>query len=108
MGNQEVFNEENPYIYGQFKSDPQKPGETKILRTPKTQNTSLLKSNIINCQTQLDCLEYQLKKRPNDNFLGTREYFPSEKKYGEYIWKSYTDIYKIAQYFLYGIDKLNL
>ena len=47
MGNDEVFNEENPYIYGQFKSDPQKSGETKILRTPKTLNTNLLKSNTI-------------------------------------------------------------
>ena len=108
MGNEEVFNEENPYIYGQFKSEPQKPGETKILRTPKTQNTNLLKSNIINCQTQLDCLEYHLKRRSNDNFLGTREYFPNEKKYGEYKWKSYTEIYKLSQYFLYGIEKLNL
>ena len=49
-----------------------------------------------------------MKLRPNSNFLGTREYFPKEKKYGKYIWKSWSEIYNISKYFLYGITKYNL
>ena len=107
MGN-EVFNSSHPYIYGIFDEKPAKPEETKILRRPDTLNKYLFTKNLIDCHTQLDCIEYYMKLRPNSNFLGTREYFPKEKKYGKYIWKSWSEIYNISKYFLYGITKYNL
>ena len=107
MGN-EVFNSSHPYQYGVFLDTPAKPGETKILRRPDTINKDLLTKNIIDCHTQLDCIEYYMKLRPDSNFLGTRKYFPKEKKYGKYIWKSWSEIYNISKYFLYGITKLDL
>ena len=107
MGN-EVFNQSHPYIYGIFEEKPAKPGESKILRRPDTLNKELVTKNLIDCHTQLDCIEYYMRIRPNSNFLGTREYFPEEKKYGKYIWKSWSEIYNISKYFLYGITKFNL
>ena len=107
MGN-EVFNESHPYQYGEFLETPAKPGETRILRRPDTINKDLITKNYIDCHTQLDCIEYYMKHRPNSNFLGTREYFPQEKKYGKYIWKSWAEIYNISKYFLYGITKYDL
>ena len=107
MGN-EVFNPSHPYQYGIFQEDTAKPGETKILRRPDMLNKDLETSNLIDRHTQLDCIEYYMKLRPNSNFLGTREYFPNEKKYGKYIWKSWSEVYNISQQFLYGITKLNL
>ena len=108
MGNNVVNNEQNPYVYMQFQSAPAKPGETRILRRPDTVDKELVTKNLIDQHTQLDCIEYYMKRRPNGNFLGTREYFPNEKKYGKYIWKSYTQVYNLSKYFLYGIEKLNL
>ena len=107
MGN-EVFNSSHPYQYGVFDEKPAKPGETQILRRPDTFNKDLVTKNLIDCHTQLDCIEYYMKLRPNSNFLGTREYFPQEKKYGKYIWKSWSEIYNISKYFLYGITKYQL
>ena len=107
MGN-EVFNESHPYQYGVFMDKPAKPGESRILRRPDTINRDLFTKNYIDCHTQLDCIEYYIKHRPNSNFLGTREYFPKEKKYGKYIWKSWAEVYNISKYFLYGITKFNL
>jgi long-chain acyl-CoA synthetase len=107
MGN-EVFNSSHPFQYGSFQDAPAKPGETKILRRADTIGKDLLTSNLIDRHTQLDCIEYYMKLRPNSKFLGTREYFPNEKKYGKYIWKSWAEVYKISQYFLYGITKMNL
>ncbi len=107
MGN-EVFNSSHPYQYGLFQENPAQPGETKILRKVDTVNKDLSTTNLIDRYTQLECIEYYMKIRPNSNFLGTREYFPKEKKYGEYIWKSWSEVYNISQSFLYGITKLNL
>jgi hypothetical protein len=107
MGN-EVFNSSHPYQYGVFDEKPAKPGETRILRRADTINKELFTKNLIDCHTQLDCIEYYMKLRPNSNFLGTREYFPKEKKYGKYIWKSWSQIYNLSRHFLYGITKLNL
>lgn len=107
MGN-EVFNESHPYQYGVFQETPAKPGESRILRRPDTINKELYTKNIIDCHTQLECIEYYMKIRPNSNFLGTREYFPNEKRYGKYIWKSWAEIYNISKCFLYGITKYNL
>ena len=107
MGN-EVFNPSHPYQYGIFQEQPAKPGETKILRRPDAFGKDLTTSNLIDRHTQLDCIEYYMKLRPNSNFLGTRKYFPKEKKYGKYIWKSWSEVYNISQQFLYGITKLNL
>ena len=105
MGN-EVFNDSHPFQYGVFTTDP-KPGETPIMRRPDSIK-SLTKKNIIDRQTQIGCIEYYKNLRPNSNFLGTREYFPKEKKYGKYIWKSWAQVYDIATFFLYGITKLKL
>ena len=105
MGN-EAFNESHPFQYGVFKTEPIK-GETPILVRPDSTN-NLSKKNIIDRYTQIDCVEYYKTLRPNSNFLGTREYFPKEKKYGKYIWKSWTQIYDLATTFLYGITKYNL
>jgi len=101
-----VFNESNPYQYAVFKTKP-KPGETGILVRPDCIN-GLAKRNYIGKFTQLECLEYHRDSRPNSNFLGTREYNPNTKKYGKYIWKSYSQIYELATLFLYGITKFNL
>ena len=105
MGN-EVFNDSHPFQYGVFKTQP-KHGETAILVRPDTIQ-GLSDKNIINKKTQLDCVEYYKAKRPNSNFLGTREYNPSTKKYGKYVWKSWAQIYDLATYFLYGITKYNV
>ena len=102
MGN-EVFNEEHPYQYAVFKGE-KKPGETAILVHPH----GTTKKNYIDRYTQIECVEYYKEKRPNSNFLGTREYNPKTKKYGKYIWKSYAQIYDLAKLFLYGITKFNL
>ena len=105
MGN-EVFNNSHPFQYGVFLSE-QKPGEAPIMRRPDSIK-SLTRKNIIDRQTQIGCIEYYKNLRPNSNFLGTREYFPKEKKYGKYIWKSWSQIYDISTLFLYGITKLQL
>ena len=107
MGN-EVFNESHPYQYGVFMDKPAKPGESRILRRPDAINSELSTKNYIDCHTQLDCIEYYIKHRPNSNFLGTRKYFPEEKKYGKYIWKSWAQVYEISKHFLYGITKFGL
>ena len=102
MGN-EVFNEDHPYQYAVFKGE-KKPGESRILVHPHGQT----KKNYIDRYTQIECVEYYKDKRPNSNFLGTREYNPTTKKYGKYIWKSWTQIYDLAKLFLYGLTKFNL
>ena len=105
MGN-EVFNESHPYEYAIFKTEP-KPGESGILVRPESIN-NLTRKNHIDRYTPIDCVEYYKEKRPNSNFLGTREYNPITKKYGKYIWKSWAQIYDLANLFLYGITKFNL
>jgi len=105
MGN-EVFNESNPYQYAVFKTKP-KSGETGIL-TRIDAVDSLSKKNYIDRYSYIDCVEYYKEKRPNSNFLGTREYNPNTKKYGKFIWKSWAQIHNLATFFLYGITKYNL
>ena len=107
MGNN-VYNKNNPFIYGIFDEAPAKKGESKILRRPDTIGKELEKDNYIKCRTQLDCIKYYIKHNPNSKFLGTREYFPNEDKYGKYIWKTHEEIYQISQYFLYGTTKYHL
>ena len=105
MGN-EVFNDSHPFQYGVFTTE-KKPGETPILRRPDTLN-SLVKTNEINRNTQVDCVEYYKNLRPNSDFLGTRQYDSKNKKYTKYIWKSWSQIYDLSKLFLYGITKLDL
>ena len=107
MGN-EAFNDSNPFQYGVFSSSALKPGESPILRRPDTISTPLSTVNLIDRYTQLECVEYYMKTKPNNKFLGTREYFPKEKKYGEYKWKTHSEIYSLSKLFLYGITKLEL
>ena len=105
MGN-EVFNESHPYEYAAFKTEP-KPGESGILVHPDSIQ-SLTRKNFIDRYTQIDCVEYYKSKRPKSNCLGTREYNFNTKKYGEYKWKSWAEVYDLATLFLYGITKYNL
>ena len=105
MGN-EVFDNSHPFQYGVFITD-KKEGETPILRRPDSVK-ALANKNIIDRYTQLECVEYYKNLRPNSKFLGTREYFPKEKKYGEYTWKSWSEVYDLSKLFLYGITKFNL
>ena len=105
MGN-DVFNESHPYQYGVFKTE-KKPGETPILVRPDSFQ-GLSNKNFIDRYTQLDCVEYYKAKRPNSNFIGSREYNPKTKKYGKYIWKSWAQVYDLATFFLYGITKFNV
>ena len=105
MGN-EVFDNSHPFQYGVFITD-KKEGETPILRRPDSVK-ALANKNIIDRYTQLECVEYYINLRPNSKFLGTREYFPKEKKYGEYTWKSWSEVYDLSKLFLYGITKFNL
>ena len=102
----DAFNESNPYQYAIRITDP-KPGESGIYVRPDCAN-GLVKRNYIGKFTQLECLEYHKDRRPNDNFMGSREYNPETKKYGKYVWKSYTEIYELAKCFAYGIVKFNL
>ena len=81
--------------------------EKPIIRRPYSVN-ELSKKNYIDSYTQIECLEYYKDLRPNCNFLGSREYFLKEKKYGEYKWKSWSQIYDLSTIFLYGITKLEL
>ena len=105
MGN-EVFDNSHPFQYGVFITD-KKEGETPVLRRPDSVK-ALANKNIIDRYTQLECVEYYINLRPNSKFLGTREYFPKEKKYGEYTWKSWSEVYDLSKLFLYGITKFNL
>ena len=105
MGN-EVFDNSHPFQYGVFITD-KKERETPILRRPDSVK-ALANKNIIDRYTQLECVEYYINLRPNSKFLGTREYFPKEKKYGEYTWKSWSEVYDLSKLFLYGITKFNL
>ena len=105
MGN-EVFNESNPYHYQVRITEP-KPGESGIYRRPDSVN-GLAKRNYTGTFTQLECIEYYMERRPNSNFLGAREYNPTTKKYGKYVWKSYAEVYELAKCFAHGIRKLNL
>ena len=105
MGN-DVFNESHPYQYGVFKTE-KKPGETPVLVRPDSFQ-GLSNKNFIDRYTQLDCVEYYKAKRPNSNFIGSREYNPKTKKYGKYIWKSWAQVYDLATFFLYGITKFNV
>ena len=107
MGN-EAFNDSNPFQYGVFSPSALKPGESPILRRKDTISTPLSTVNLIDRYTQLECVEYYMKTKPNNKFLGTREYFPKEKKYGEYKWKTHSEIYSLSKLFLYGITKLEL
>jgi long-chain acyl-CoA synthetase len=102
----DAFNDSNPYQYAVRITDP-KPGESGIYVRPDCAN-GLAKQNYIGKNTQLECLEYHKDTRPNDNFLGHREYNPTTKKYGKYVWKSYTEIHTLAKYFAYGLAKFNL
>ena len=105
MGN-EVYNESHPYEYAVFKGE-KKPGETAVLIRPDC-SQNFAKKNLIQRYTQIDCVEYYKEKKPNKNFLGTREYNPNTKQYGKYIWKSWAQIYDLSKYFLYGITKFHL
>ena len=105
MGN-EVFDNSHPFQYGVFITD-KKERETPILRRPDSVK-ALANKNIIDRYTQLEDVEYYKNLRPNSKFLGTREYFPKEKKYGEYTWKSWSEVYDLSKLFLYGITKFNL
>ena len=105
MGN-EVFNESNPYQYAVRVTDP-KPGESGIYRRPDCVN-GIVTRNYIGKFTQLECLEYHKDRRPNANFLGQREYNPSTKKYGKYVWRSYSEIWELAKCFAYGVAKFNI
>ena len=69
MGN-EVFNESHPYEYAVFKTEP-KLGESGILVRPESIN-NLTRKNHIDRYTPIDCVEYYKEKRPNSNFLGTK------------------------------------
>ena len=102
----EAYNESNPYHYQVRITDP-KPGESGIYVRPDCVN-GLAKRNYIGKFTQLECVEYHMSNRPNDGFLGEREYDPATKKYGKYVWKSYTEVYNLAKCFAYGIAKLKL
>ena len=86
IGN-EVFNESHPYQYAVFKTGTQ-PGESGIL----VHTNCISKKTFIDRYTEIDCIEYYKEKRPNSNFLGSREYNPKIKKYGKYIWKSWSQV----------------
>ena len=105
MGN-EIYNESHPYKYAVFKGET-KPGETAVLVRPDCAK-NLSNKNFIDRYTQIECVEYYKAKKPNKNFLGSREYNPYTKQYGKYIWKSWAQIYDLSKYFLYGITKFNL
>jgi len=48
-----------------------------------------------NCHTFLEHFERQIRTRGDEPYLGTRVK-PNEKEFGEYEWKSYKDVQKIA------------
>ena len=100
------YTQANPFPYAVRITDP-KPGESGIYRRPDTVN-GLAKRNYIGKMTQLECLEYHKDRRPNDDFIGSREYNPNTKKYGKYVWKTYSQIWELAKCFAYGIAKFNL
>ena len=102
----EAYNESNPYQYQVRITEP-KPGESGIYVRSDCAN-GLAKRNYIGKFTQLECVEYHMSNRPNADFLGAREYNPTTKKYGKYVWKSYTEVYELAKCFAYGIAKLGL
>ena len=99
--------EKKPFQYGVFLDIPSKEGETKILRRPDVANSSLYKSDQYGLGSVIAAFDRCLLKFPNKKFLGTRKHIQKDE-YGEYEWKTFAQINELSNYFLYGINELNL
>jgi len=64
------------------------------------------------CSTFLEFFEKHAKERPNAPYLGTRERLADDDKgkpvFGEYKWKSWSEIEKEAQNIARGIEEMKL
>lgn len=99
--------EKKPFQYGVFLDNPPKENESKILRRPDVANSSLYKSDQYGLGSFIAAFDRCLLKFPNKNFLGTRKHIQKDE-YGEYEWKTFAQIDELSNYFLYGINELNL
>ena len=79
----DAYTESNPFPYAVRITDP-KPGESGIYVRPDCAN-GLAQRNYIGKFTQLECLEYHKDTRPNADFMGSREYNPTTKKYSKML-----------------------
>lgn len=59
------------------------------------------------CRTLYESFMNTVQKYPNNPFLGTRQY-NSSGTLGNYVWKTYLEIYRLVKTLVSGIKRLNL
>jgi len=93
-------------VYGDWMGE-EKQGETRILRHPDYVNKDLSSEPIPGINTIWKAFERSVKEFGNRPFLGTRR-FISKDRYGEYLWKTYAQIYQEVRDFASAIISLDL
>ncbi|CAG8708860.1 9573_t:CDS:2, partial [Ambispora leptoticha] len=68
-----------------------KDGQTGILRHPLTPN-GLISQPCPEVGTIFEAFQYSFQRFPNRPFLGHRPFDKSTKKYGDYVWQTYSQI----------------
>lgn len=84
-----------------------RPGETRILRHPDYVNKELLIEQSKGINTIWKAFEYSVNANGNRPFLGTRKFISKEKS-GDFIFKSYLEIYNEVKDFASCLISLNL
>ncbi len=107
-----------PVIYAKWRTDLEaQPGHSRELiseMTPKQywDNHAGMPQHIPECKTCLDYFERSAKLFPNEPFLGTRTQLENDAKgkpvFGDYTWKTYAEVEKMAQAIGRGIEELGL
>ena len=108
MGNNFIRNSESkPFQYAEFTSLDKQPNQTRILRKPEMVNAKVLTKDPRNLGTLINAFDDAKRKFPNKRFLGTRKHIKGDE-YGEYEWKTYSEIDELSDQFLCGIHSLKL
>ena len=104
MGNSQL-----PKIeYCRYISEPQKEGETGILRNPETEK-GLHEVMHLGCKTMWDAFEINLKNgRGKNEFLGYRKRISKDELEKKYTWYTYDEANEIMLNFSRGLNVLNL
>ena len=94
--------------YCRYISEPQKEGETGILRNPETEK-GLHEVMHLGCKTMWDAFEINLKNgRGKNEFLGYRKRISKDELEKKYTWYTYDEANEIMLNFSRGLNVLNL
>lgn len=108
MGNNFIRNSDTkPFQYAEFTSLEKQPNQTRILRKPEMVNATALTKDPLNLGTLINAFDNAKRRFPNKHFLGTRKHIKGDE-YGEYEWKTYSDVDELSNLFLCGIHSLKL